>query len=48
MKSKDEVIKALRCCWVNEDEPCEDNCPYCGEEDCVGEVMADALKLLEG
>ena len=47
MKNRDEVIKALKCCRVNEDDPCEGNCPYSGEEDCIGKVMDDALELLE-
>ena len=48
MKIRNEVIQALKCCVKDEDLPCEGNCPYCGEEDCVFAVMADALELLEG
>lgn len=42
-----EVIRAITCCRVNEDEPCAGNCPYDGMEDCVGAVMVDALDLLK-
>ena len=42
-----EVIRAITCCRVNEDEPCTGNCPYDGKEDCIGAVMVDALDLLK-
>ena len=47
MKTRNEVIQALKCCLINEDDACEGNCPYCGEDDCIDKVMADALDLLE-
>ena len=47
MKTRDEVVQALKCCVVKEDDPCEGNCPYTGEDGCVDRVMADALELLE-
>ena len=47
MKNRDEVIQALKCCLINEDDTCEGNCPYCGEDGCVDKVMTDALVLLE-
>ena len=47
MKDRNEVIKALKCCIKVEDLPCEGNCPYFGEDDCVSTVMHDALVLLE-
>ena len=46
MEKLSEVIQALECCIVNEDEPC-DNCPYNGDTYCVDSVMADALELLK-
>ena len=48
MKTRNEIIRALKCCVIDEDLPCEGNCPYCGEEDCIFAVMADALEVLEG
>ncbi len=47
MEKLDKVIAALTCCRVNEDDPCEGNCPYCGEESCVDKVMDDALECLK-
>ena len=47
MKTRNEVIQALKCCLINEDDACEGNCPYCGEHDCVATVMHDVLVLLE-
>ena len=47
MKNREEVIRALKCCVVNEDDSCEGNCPYSGEKGCVGKAMADALELLQ-
>lgn len=43
----DEVIAGLRCCRVNEDDPCEGNCPYDGQPDCIGRLMDDALAGLQ-
>lgn len=43
----DKVIAGLRCCRVNEDDPCEGNCPYDGQPDCVGRLMDDALACLQ-
>lgn len=47
MKTRNEVIQALKCCLINEGDPCE-GCP-CYREDgyCIDNVMADALELLE-
>lgn len=47
MKARDEVIQALKCCLMKEDDPCEGNCPYAGEDGCVERVMYDALLYLE-
>ena len=46
MEKLDKVIRGLRCCRENEDEPCEANCPYDGPPDCVGRVLDDALEVL--
>ena len=43
----DKVIAGLRCCRINEDDPCEGNCPYDGQPDCVGRLMDDALAWLQ-
>ena len=51
MKTREEVIAALRCC-LSEDMSCKENCPYFkGEyvlDGCMDDLMADALELLEG
>lgn len=47
MEKLDKVMRALTCCLVNEDEPCEVGCPYAGAEGCVDKVMVDALEELK-
>ena len=47
MKTRNEVIQALKCCLINEGDPCE-GCPYYREDGyCIDNVMADALELLQ-
>lgn len=48
MKNREKVIKALRCCVMDEEDPCDGACPYAGETDCVYAAMTDALAVLEG
>lgn len=50
MEKRNEVIAALRCCQ-SANMSCSDNCPYFKGyvlDDCMDEMLADALALLEG
>lgn len=47
MEKLDNVIAALECCVINEDEPCEVGCPYNGVRHCSEALMRDALEVLK-
>ena len=48
---REEIIKALRCCWIRPDlRDCEEKCPYfCGDNlsRCIPNMVNDAITLLE-
>ena len=48
---REEIVKALRCCWIRPDlRDCEEKCPYfCGANlsRCIPNMISDAITLLE-